>query len=190
MVFVDEVHRFSRAQQDAFLPHVEAGNILLIGATTENPSFEVIAPLLSRMKVYVLHALSAEQIVLLLKRAIADTERGLGKSASKSSDKILERIAVLANGDARSAYNTLEALVLGTEPSTELGADGRRVLSEERLEDVLQRNCCPTTRAARSISISSPRCTNRCATPIPTRRFTGWRACSNRARIRCMWRGA
>jgi putative ATPase len=139
MVFVDEVHRFNRAQQDAFLPHVEAGNILLIGATTENPSFEVIAPLLSRMKVYVLHALSAEQVVLLLKRAMADTERGLGKERVESSDKILERIAVLANGDARSAYNTLEALVLGTEPT----ADGRCLLSEERLEDVLQKKLLP-----------------------------------------------
>src|SRR5579862_1213191 len=119
IVFIDEVHRFNRAQQDAFLPHVEAGNILLIGATTENPSFEVIAPLLSRMKVYVLHALSAEQIVTLLKRALADPDRGLGKERVEASDKILERIAVLANGDARSAYNTLEALVLGTEPSTD-----------------------------------------------------------------------
>src|ERR1700683_936801 len=79
IVFVDEMHRFNRAQQDAFLPHVEAGNILLIGATTENPSFEVISPLLSRMKVYVLHALSSEQIVTLLKRALADRERGLGE---------------------------------------------------------------------------------------------------------------
>ena len=125
-MFVDEVHRFNRAQQDAFLPHVEAGNILLIGATTENPSFEVIAPLLSRMKVYVLHALSKEQIVALLRRALEDPERGLGKEHVEASGEILERIAVLANGDARSAYNTLEALVLGTEP----GADGRRVLSE------------------------------------------------------------
>src|SRR5579863_3859496 len=79
IVFVDEVHRFNRAQQDAFLPHVEAGNILLIGATTENPSFEVIAALLSRMKVYVLHSLKEEQIVGLLERALADTVRGLGK---------------------------------------------------------------------------------------------------------------
>ena len=78
IVFVDEVHRFNRAQQDAFLPHVEAGNILLIGATTENPSFEVIAPLLSRMKVYVLKAHTAEQIVTLLERALADDVRGLG----------------------------------------------------------------------------------------------------------------
>jgi putative ATPase len=139
IVFVDEVHRFNRAQQDAFLPHVEAGNILLIGATTENPSFEVIAPLLSRMKVYVLHALSADQIVLLLRKALEDTERGLGKERVEASSEILERIAILANGDARSAYNTLEALALGTEP----GADGRRILSEARLEDVLQKKLLP-----------------------------------------------
>jgi len=139
IVFVDEVHRFNRAQQDAFLPHVEAGNILLIGATTENPSFEVIAPLLSRMKVYVLHALSADQIVQLLRKALQDTERGLGKEHVDASAEILERIAILANGDARSAYNTLEALVLGTEPA----ADGRRVVSEARLEDVLQKKLLP-----------------------------------------------
>src|ERR1700689_2539073 len=135
IVFVDEVHRFNRAQQDAFLPHVEAGNILLIGATTENPSFEVIAPLLSRMRVYVLHSLSQEQIVALLRRAIAYPVRGLGEERVEASEEILDRIAVLANGDARSAYNTLEPLVMGTEP----GPEGRRVLSAERLEDVLQR---------------------------------------------------
>ncbi len=139
IVFVDEMHRFNRAQQDAFLPHVEAGNILLIGATTENPSFEVIAPLLSRMKVYVLRALAEGQVVELLRRAIEDPERGLGTQKAEASDKILGRIAVLANGDARAAYNTLEALVLGTEPD----ADGRRVLSEARLEDVLQKKLLP-----------------------------------------------
>ena len=139
IVFVDEVHRFNRAQQDAFLPHVEAGNILLIGATTENPSFEVIAPLLSRMKVYVLKAHTPEQIVSLLKRALEDTVRGLGKENVAANLEILRRIAILANGDARSAYNTLEALVMGTEP----GPEGRRVLSQERLEDVLQRKLLP-----------------------------------------------
>ena len=143
IVFVDEMHRFNRAQQDAFLPHVEAGNILLIGATTENPSFEVIAPLLSRMKVYVMRALAEEQIVGLLRRAVEDPERGLGAQHAEASDRILSRIAVLANGDARSAYNTLEALVLGTEP----GADGRRVLSEARLEDVLQKKLLPYDKA-------------------------------------------
>ena len=139
IVFVDEVHRFNRAQQDAFLPHVEAGNILLIGATTENPSFEVIAPLLSRMKVYLLQAHSTAQIVLLLRRALEDSDRGLGKEHVEASDEILQRIAVVANGDARAAYNTLEALVLGTES----GPDGRRVVSEKRLEDVLQKKLLP-----------------------------------------------
>src|SRR5271170_6146570 len=143
IVFVDEMHRFNRAQQDAFLPHVEAGNILLIGATTENPSFEIIAPLLSRMKVYVLHPLSEEQVVFLLRRALEDSERGLGKEQVEASEEILDRIAVLANGDARAAYNTLEALVLGTEPD----ADGRRVLSEARLEDVLQKKLLPYDKA-------------------------------------------
>lgn len=139
IVFVDEVHRFNRAQQDAFLPHVEAGNILLIGATTENPSFEVIAPLLSRMKVYVLRALTQEQITHLLHRALVDPVRGLGAEKVEASDEILERISILANGDARAAYNTLEALVMGTPP----GGDGRRVLSEVRLEDVLQKKLLP-----------------------------------------------
>ena len=139
IVFVDEVHRFNRAQQDAFLPHVEAGNILLIGATTENPSFEVIAPLLSRMRVYVMRALTKDQIVGLLRRALADSARGLGKEQVEATDDILDRIAVLANGDARSAYNTLEALVMGTTPN----ADSRRVLSQARLEDVLQKKLLP-----------------------------------------------
>ena len=146
IVFVDEVHRFNRAQQDAFLPHVEAGNILLIGATTENPSFEVIAPLLSRMKVYVLHALNSEQIVGLLRKALEDPERGLGKEHVEASDDILDRIAVLANGDARAAYNTLEALVLGTKPDAS-GGDGRRVLSQSLLEDVLQKKLLPYDKA-------------------------------------------
>src|ERR1700674_1000363 len=135
IVFVDEVHRFNRAQQDAFLPHVEAGNILLIGATTENPSFEVIAPLLSRMKVYVLKAHTKEQVVMLLERALVDPARGLGKVNVAANREIFNGVAMLANGDARAAYNTLEALVMGTEP----GPEGRRVLTQERLEDVLQR---------------------------------------------------
>jgi putative ATPase len=139
IVFVDEIHRFSRSQQDAFLPHVEAGNILLIGATTENPSFEVIAPLLSRMKVYVLHALSPEQIEGLLRRALGDRVRGLGNEKIEAGEKVLQRIAVLANGDARAALNTLEALVLGTPAE----ADGSKVLSEARLEDVLQKKLLP-----------------------------------------------
>jgi putative ATPase len=139
IVFVDEMHRFNRAQQDAFLPHVEAGNIVLIGATTENPSFEVISPLLSRMKVYILKALSAEQVAMLLRRALEDSTRGLGNENIEISDEIIERIAILANGDARSAYNTLEALVFGTAPD----AAGRRVVSQAVLEEVLQKKLLP-----------------------------------------------
>jgi putative ATPase len=139
IVFVDEMHRFNRAQQDAFLPHVEAGNIVLIGATTENPSFEVISPLLSRMKVYILKALSAEQVAMLLRRALEDSARGLGNENIEISEEIIERIAILANGDARSAYNTLEALVFGTAPD----ASGRRVVSQAVLEEVLQKKLLP-----------------------------------------------
>ncbi len=134
IVFIDEMHRFNKAQQDAFLPHVEKGNIILIGATTENPSFEVIAPLLSRTKVYVLHPLTTEQLLALLRRALADRERGLAALNVTVSEELLREIAVRANGDARVAYNTLEAAALGTRPQ-----DARRVLSRDVLEQVLQR---------------------------------------------------
>src|SRR5258705_7669672 len=107
-VFIDEIHRFNKAQQDAFLPHVEKGNIRLIGATTENPSFEIISALLSRSRVYVLKPLSEEQIVELLKRALADEERGLGAMKVRASDDVLKKIASYSSGDARSAYNVLE----------------------------------------------------------------------------------
>jgi putative ATPase len=108
IVFVDEIHRFNKAQQDAFLPHVEKGNIRLIGATTENPSFEIISALLSRSRVYVLKPLTEEQIVLLLRRALEDTERGLGTMNLSASDDIFRQIAAYSSGDARSAYNVLE----------------------------------------------------------------------------------
>jgi putative ATPase len=135
IVFVDEVHRFNKAQQDAFLPYVEAGHVIFIGATTENPSFEVISPLLSRTKVYVLEAHAAPQLVELLKRAIADRERGLGEQKIEASEQVLFRIASFANGDARAAYNTLELCVRSAKP----GADLNIVITGELLEDVLQR---------------------------------------------------
>ena len=135
IVFVDEVHRFNKAQQDAFLPHVEAGNIILIGATTENPSFEVIAPLLSRTRVYVLQALSTEQIEALLRRAIADKERGLGNEAIEMSEEAIQHIAVFSGGDARAAYNTLEAAVRAVQPDS----NGRRSITRELLAELLQR---------------------------------------------------
>src|SRR5690242_13240894 len=108
MVFIDEIHRFNKAQQDAFLPYVESGSIRLIGATTENPSFEIIGALLSRCRVYVLKPLSEEQIVSLLRRAIADGERGLGELNLRVADEVLQKIAAYSSGDARSAYNVLE----------------------------------------------------------------------------------
>jgi len=108
IVFIDEIHRFNRAQQDAFLPHVERGNIRLIGATTENPSFEVNSALLSRSRVYTLNPLTEEQIVALLERALADEERGLGALKLTAKPEALARIAAYSSGDARSAYNVLE----------------------------------------------------------------------------------
>ena len=135
IVFVDEVHRFNKAQQDAFLPYVEAGHILFIGATTENPSFEVISPLLSRTKVYVLEPLTTPEIVELLKRALENRERGLGGENVEASEEVLFRIGTFANGDARTAYNTLELCV----KSAKVGEKGARAITLELLEEVLQR---------------------------------------------------
>ena len=111
VVFVDEIHRFNRAQQDAFLPHVEAGDIVLIGATTENPSFEVNAALLSRSRVFVLQVLTSDAIITILERALLDAERGLGAQGVEVEDGVLQAIAVHANGDARTALNLLELAV-------------------------------------------------------------------------------
>jgi putative ATPase len=126
IVFIDEIHRFNKAQQDAFLPHVEKGNIRLIGATTENPSFEINGALLSRTRVYVLNPLTEAQIVQLLKRALTDEERGLGSLKLRASDDVLQKIASYTSGDARSAYNVLEVAAglaqAGSEP-TEITAD-------------------------------------------------------------------
>jgi putative ATPase len=135
IVFVDEVHRFNKAQQDAFLPYVEAGYIIFIGATTENPSFEVISPLLSRTKVYVLEALTTPQIANLLHRALTDKEHGLGEQKIAANEQVLFRIASFANGDARAAYNTLELCAR----SAKAGPDGALQITPELLEDVLQR---------------------------------------------------
>jgi len=131
IVFVDEIHRFNKAQQDAFLPHVEHGNIRLIGATTENPSFEIIGALLSRCRVYILKPLTEEQIVGLLKRALQDSERGLGKMNVRATEENLQQIATYASGDARSAYNVLEVAVATA------GQDGE--ITEEILKDTLQK---------------------------------------------------
>jgi putative ATPase len=111
IVFVDEIHRFNKAQQDAFLPRVESGDIVLIGATTENPSFEVNAALLSRSKVFVLKALDEDALVAILRKALTDEVRGLGKQHAEADDEALRAIARFANGDARSALNLLQLTV-------------------------------------------------------------------------------
>ncbi len=135
ILFVDEIHRFNKAQQDAFLPHVERGTIILIGATTENPSFEVISPLLSRTKVFTLNSLREEEIELILKRGLTDKERGLGQYNAVIEPEVFEGIARIANGDARIALNTLEMIVLTTHPDTK----GVRKIAKKDLEEVLQR---------------------------------------------------
>jgi len=123
ILFIDEIHRFNKAQQDAFLPYVERGDIILIGATTENPSFEVISALLSRSRVYALRGLTVPEIVTLLRRALPAV--GL-----EAPDELLEQIAIYANGDARQAYNTLEAAG---------AASASGVLSEQAVQDAMQR---------------------------------------------------
>ncbi|MGZ3536206.1 MAG: replication-associated recombination protein A [Thermodesulfobacteriota bacterium] len=135
VLFVDEIHRFNKAQQDAFLPHVERGTIILIGATTENPSFEVISPLLSRTKVFTLNSLREEEIELILKRGFTDKERGLGQYNAVIEPEVFEGISRIANGDARIALNTLEMIVLTTHPDQ----NGIRHIAKKDLEEVLQR---------------------------------------------------
>jgi putative ATPase len=135
ILFVDEIHRFNKAQQDAFLPHVEKGTIILIGATTENPSFEVISPLLSRTKVFTLNPLTEEEVEVILNRALADKERGLGQYPAVLDPEVIKGISRLANGDARIGLNTLEMLVLTTPPDSK----GFRHIRKEDLKEILQR---------------------------------------------------
>ncbi|HEY6765209.1 MAG TPA: replication-associated recombination protein A [Candidatus Sulfotelmatobacter sp.] len=136
IVFIDEIHRFNKAQQDAFLPHVEKGNIRLIGATTENPSFEINSALLSRCRVYVLKPLTEEQIVELLQRALADEERGLGAMRLAAAENVLKKIASFTSGDARSAYNVLEvAAALALERAVRKPGE----ITDEIVHDALQK---------------------------------------------------
>ena len=129
MVFVDEIHRFNKAQQDAFLPYVEKGSIILIGATTENPSFEINSALLSRCKVFVLHPLTVTDLCHLLHHALTD-KRGLGNTTIYIEERLVNAIAAFANGDARTALNTLDMAVL----NGEMQPDGSIIVKEEILE--------------------------------------------------------
>ena len=137
IVFVDEVHRFNKAQQDAFLPYVEKGSIRLIGATTENPSFEVISALLSRCRVYLLNPLTEQQIVFLLLRALEDAERGLGDLHLEAEDDALRKIAAYSSGDARSAYNVLE--VSATLAAEQQKKDAKPRITDAIVTDALQK---------------------------------------------------
>jgi putative ATPase len=135
ILFVDEIHRFNKAQQDAFLPHVEGGTIVLVGATTENPSFEVNSALLSRAKVYVLEPLTPDDIVSILEHALGDEERGLGAFRVEADPAALKAVAIYANGDARISLNLVEQVVA----MLAADGDGRRHLSMEALAGLIER---------------------------------------------------
>jgi len=135
LLFVDEIHRFSKSQQDAFLPYVEDGTMILIGATTENPSFEVIAPLRSRARVIVLKALSPEDIQSLLRRALDDVSRGMARFKPVVDRQILTYLSEVCDGDARIALNLLEGLVMATPPNEE----GERVLDPDAAREAIRR---------------------------------------------------
>lgn len=135
LLFIDEIHRFNRAQQDAFLPYVENGTIILIGATTENPSFEVNSALLSRSKIIVLESLTTNNIIAILKRALTDGKQGLASMNLEISDEQLQLIAIYSSGDARTALNTLEIAALSQSDTT----NNSHIITTEIIKNALQR---------------------------------------------------
>jgi putative ATPase len=134
VVLIDEIHRFNKAQQDALLPHVEEGLLTLIGATTENPYFEIIGPLLSRARIFIFEPLAEEEILALLRRALKDRDHGLGALKTEVTEEALKHLARMAGGDARRALNALELAVLSTEP------DGQGII---RVSLAAARECMP-----------------------------------------------
>ena len=136
IIFIDEIHRFSKSQQDVILPHVESGAITLIGATTENPSFEIIAPLLSRSRVFKLKQLSRSHMKSILYRAINDKDHGIGNFNIEISDDAMNVLISLSGGDARIALNSIELAVA----STEINASGSHIISPEIIQDVMQKS--------------------------------------------------
>ncbi len=143
VLFIDEIHRFNKAQQDAILPYVEDGTVTLIGATTENPSFEVIAPLLSRCRVFTLNALTAEQVGVLVRRALEDADRGLAALGVEMDADALRHLLAVASGDARIALNALELAALTTRPDPA----GKRRITLAAMEDALQHRALQYDRA-------------------------------------------
>ena len=134
ILFIDEIHRFNKSQQDVILPHVEDGTITLIGATTENPSFEVNTPLLSRTRIFLLRPLEPNQVKIILERAVSDKERGLGQLAPSLNSECLEKLVILSNGDARTALNALELATIGTKPDSQ----GKRNITTTIVEEAMQ----------------------------------------------------
>ena len=183
VLFVDEVHRFNKAQQDAFLPHIERGTIIFVGATTENPSFELNSALLSRCRVHVMEAVSPDDIRQALQAALDDAEHGLGGLGLQVDDAALLEIASAADGDVRRALTLLEI-------AAELAADEGGRITPQTLVQVLPTGRDASTRAENSSTTRSPRCTSRYAVPIPMARCTGWRACWMVAAIRPTWHAA
>ena len=135
VLFVDEIHRFNKAQQDAFLPYVENGTIILIGATTENPSFEINSALLSRLKVFVLNQLAEDEVVRILRQALDDADRGLARLDAAIGDEQLRQLAIHTGGDARTALNTLELAVTSARPNDR----NQRAVADDDLREALQR---------------------------------------------------
>ena len=135
ILFVDEIHRFNKAQQDVILPHVEDGTVIFIGATTENPSFEVISPLLSRCRIFTLESLSPQQVEDIVNRALVSEDTGLGKLTAELDPEAMEQLVNVANGDARVALNALETAAFATDPD----GQGRRLIDLDTVSDALQR---------------------------------------------------
>ena len=185
VLFLDEVHRFNKSQQDTFLPYVEDGTLIFIGATTENPSFEVNNALLSRARVYVLKSLTAADLSLLLDRALGDEERGLGRLRLQIDPGARELLLAAADGDARRLLNLLET---AADLAAEDGGVGASTSTPPARSSAAP--TCASTRAARISMIRSPPCTNPCAAAIRMPRCTGCAACSRAAAIRCTSRVA
>ena len=189
VLFLDEIHRFNKAQQDALLPHVEDGTITLIGATTENPYFEVNSALLSRMRVWRLEALTDDEVAIVVRRALADAERGLAGALGPDGgvalgDDAFEHLVSLAGGDARAALNVLEgAAALATDEGVRTRpATSRRGSKTSRPPPSSASS--PTTAPATATTTRSPRSSRACAATTPTRRSTGSRRWSRPGRTR------
>ena len=182
ILFIDEIHRFNKAQQDAILPHVENGTVTLIGATTENPSFEVISPLLSRCRVFTLNALGDQELRGIIQQALADEERGLGKLNVELDTDALDLLLVMSNGDARVALNALELAASTSPPSR----DGRRHIRLGDVEDALQHRALLYDKAGEEHYniISALHKSLRDSDP-DAGLYSGWAGCCRPARTPC-----